>query len=824
VDIFIINMIPQSLSGETNQDSEPNLSINPANPQQIAATAFTPDPLLGNQAPIFVSSDGGQSWALNLIVPGAGTGIGFYLPTADITLRFGGKSNVLYAGIIRGDTVVMNILRTANFLNPAPMTLLEARGPFKKEDQPWVTATTAQSVPGAPDRVYVGNNDFNTTPTGTVDLSLNAATAPPPAGFAPHPLTARIPAGGQNGPSIRPVVHPDGTVYVGYFNWLTPSAIPFSADVVMARDDHWGQGATPFADLLDADGFAGVRLAQGVQIPWANFAFLGQNRVGSHLAVAVDPRDSSTVYIAWADFPTGVAPYSIHLRRSVDRGVTWSGDLRLIPNGINPALAINAEGHVGFLYQTLTNSGATWETHIEISRNGFAGQWWTAVLASTPANAPAATFQPYLGDYVYLEALGRDFFGVFSASNTPDKANFPNGVTYQRNANFTTKTLLNVNNLTPVPVSIDPFFFKITVKPPRVATVIANSGSFSTTCLGDFVDQELIINNAGFARLVITNITSSLSDFEVPVVAIYPLEVEGGDSIDIPIRFRPTSFGPKAATLTIFSNDPTGPHTVAVSGLCGSPRLALLLADTGEFGRVCVGSFADAPLILSNSGVCPLSVTAIVSSAADFLVPEVLAYPLSIAAGSFLPVPIRFKPASFGAKAATITVSSNDPASPQMIGVSGYAPSGKLAITGSTIFGGVPCGCRVQRVLSVCNVGGCELHVTRVGFKRKRRHFRLINNPFPATLHPGSCLDVVIQYIATEVVSRSCELIVECNDPHDPVRCLDVIAWTIRDCCGEKKKDCCGKCECECCCGGGRGRGDEYEDDDRHEDRDEDGE
>jgi hypothetical protein len=58
-------------------------------------------------------------------------------------------------------------------------------------------------------------------------------------------------------------------------------------------------------------------------------------------------------------------------------------------------------------------------------------------------------------------AVGQTFFGIFSANNSPNMANFPNGVKYQRNANFNTHTLLNVNNSSPVAVSIDPFFFKV---------------------------------------------------------------------------------------------------------------------------------------------------------------------------------------------------------------------------------------------------------------------------------------------------------------------------------------------------------------------------
>src|ERR1044071_2958541 len=42
--VFLINMIPRALSGESHQDSEPHLTVNPSNPLQIVGTAFTPDP------------------------------------------------------------------------------------------------------------------------------------------------------------------------------------------------------------------------------------------------------------------------------------------------------------------------------------------------------------------------------------------------------------------------------------------------------------------------------------------------------------------------------------------------------------------------------------------------------------------------------------------------------------------------------------------------------------------------------------------------------------------------------------------------------------
>jgi hypothetical protein len=153
---------------------------------------------------------------------------------------------------------------------------------------------------------------------------------------------------------------------------------------------------------------------------------------------------------------------TIHVRRSTNRGVTWTADLLAIPNATNAALAINSAGVVGLLYQQVIGAGAAqrWVTHLQRSGNG--GVTWTdLVLATVPATTPVKTFDPYIGDYDHLVAVGPRFYGIFSANNTPNMANFPNGVVYQRNANFTTHTLLNVNKAAPVAPSIDPFFFKL---------------------------------------------------------------------------------------------------------------------------------------------------------------------------------------------------------------------------------------------------------------------------------------------------------------------------------------------------------------------------
>ena len=147
--ISVVNIVPQSLSGETNQDSEPSITVNPANPDEILISAFTPNPFssTGN-APVFVSTDGGSTWSLNIVVLSQSS-------TGDITASFGGGGR-LYSGILRRPgSLRLNISRgTSSVLATAFVDRTNV-------DQPFTKAGIVSSGPAAGhDRVYVGVNDL----------------------------------------------------------------------------------------------------------------------------------------------------------------------------------------------------------------------------------------------------------------------------------------------------------------------------------------------------------------------------------------------------------------------------------------------------------------------------------------------------------------------------------------------------------------------------------------------------------------------------------------------------------------------------------------
>jgi hypothetical protein len=338
---------------------------------------------------------------------------------------------------------------------------------------------------------------------------------------------------------------------------------------------------------------------------------------------------------------------------------------------------------------------------------------------------------------------------------------------------------------------------------------IADSGDFGDVCLGEFVDRDLVLDNRGPCELQIFGITASSPAFQVPAVLSYPLVVAAGSSMTLPIRFLPTSLGSVAATIQITSNDPASPKSLRVSGNAPPPRLVVAVPDAGGFGKTCLGDFRDELLTLSNSGQCPLTISAITSSSGDFIVPQTMTFPVVIGAGGDLELILRFQPSHFGPSGGTITIISDDPASPFVLTVTGHTPSGTLALTGTTKFGGVELGHRALQTLSICNTGDCDLHVTEVAFlppcpcdeeKRKpcgcpsqcgchgsKHHhhteedeshrcnqcclnFQIITNPFPATVHPGSCLGVLIEYIPTCDSAACCELVIESDDQNQPTR------------------------------------------------------
>ncbi len=451
LNIKIINMIPNVLSGEIHQDSEPFLAVQLDTTDNMIGSAFTVNPNGAGQptAPIYRSIDAGDTWQLINIIASQGS-------TRDITIAMI-DSSFLVAGILRdpaaiGANITQSLQSSASFWLNNTLAVNSLRN---DTDQPFTKMYNVNDT----GYVFVGTNDTGLpgAQSATLDISRDYGQ-----NYNSFLIENRNPDS-QDAPSIRPSMSEDGTVYAGYARYRRRVVNQRFWDITVVRDDNYGRGNNPFQDLVDPnDNIVGCVVDTGRIVIWNNGQALGQHRVGSNLVLAAHPKKSDIVYIGWAD-TIGTGSHNLHIRVSKDRGQTWSDDLAVFTDAIAPAMAVSNTGVVGILYHQLVGTGANqrWEVKLwqMIPKRGIRR---VVTLAKTPANQPVVAWQPYLGDYTGLVAIDGEFRGVFSANNNPDLDNFPQGVTYQRNANFTTKTLTDGTGAN-VNISIDPFYFKVNI-------------------------------------------------------------------------------------------------------------------------------------------------------------------------------------------------------------------------------------------------------------------------------------------------------------------------------------------------------------------------
>ncbi len=136
---------------------------------------------------------------------------------------------------------------------------------------------------------------------------------------------------------------------------------------------------------------------------------------------------------------------------------------------------------------------------------------------------------------------------------------------------------------------------------PAIAVNLQDGLQFVTVCHGPKV-LALQVFNVGTRDLMVLRVTSlGSSDFSVLVPPSLPLAIAPGAQVDFTIEYDPTTRGvPEMATIQITSNDPVTPnYDVVATGQGAAGSIATVIADHGDFGSCCVGSFVDECLIVN---------------------------------------------------------------------------------------------------------------------------------------------------------------------------------------------------------------------------------
>src|SRR5215471_6391263 len=435
VPIRLIDVIPNISSGESGQQSESSLAVNPTNANQIVLqSGFTN---------YFSTANGGAAWSLFQNIS-----------NNDASLDWSPGGNA-YTSVLNAAARSISTFTSTNPVTGPPLGLLPTSvysTTISIPDQPWVVTTRVNAT----DRIYVGFNDLSLFPrTASVRASIDNGLT-----WNNVVIERVTPGAGQDGPPIRLAASSDGSmVYAAFLRWNSGSIPNFPGNVIIVRDDN---GALTFNAL----GANGVNASGNVTFPFSSTSgcpgaatCLGAERLGSGLAIAVDPNNGRKVFVAF-DVVSGGSTRTIVVR-SLDGGLNWTQVFTTTVQSGIPALSVATNGTVGLLYTTFENGMLV--THFLQTTNDFATTQ-DEILSRFVSNNPVKAFDPYIGDFQDLQAIDNIFFGTFSASNNANGtlAVFPQGITFLRNftgtpnqPNFQLTNLAGGN----VSASIDPFFF-----------------------------------------------------------------------------------------------------------------------------------------------------------------------------------------------------------------------------------------------------------------------------------------------------------------------------------------------------------------------------
>lgn len=459
--IKIVDLIPVGDSAETDPNAEPSLAVNPFNPNQIIAGAFTGTAEAdGSLTTVFFASlNGGATW----------NDYGS-LGTNDKSLAWLADGSGFDGSTLTSDNNILTFSGTTT----GSFTLTNTFAPVSPDDldQPWIRT-------GPSSHVYVAYNNLNNfNPSGpgktaSVNVSIDGGQT-----FTPATIDRVGGGAGQDAPAVRVAVN-GNTVYAGFTRWVSQidtdssGEARYTSQVVVVRSDNGG------ADSFTALGVGGIgSVVSTVFGLFANTAnaplTLGQERTASDMAIAVDPSNASHVVVAYSDAPgtTGSGQLQLIVADSIDGGATWSTQFTTSSTlrAAQPALAILRSGTIGFLYDSYTpsvtnpDSGGVLAQHFMETTDDFGPHTVDTVLATETNQTPSSSVTPYLGDFFDLTGVGSTFYGVFSASNKDNGTNavFTGNVTFQRDFTGipgTSNFQLTDGSGGNVDASIDPYFF-----------------------------------------------------------------------------------------------------------------------------------------------------------------------------------------------------------------------------------------------------------------------------------------------------------------------------------------------------------------------------
>lgn len=273
---------------------------------------------------------------------------------------------------------------------------------------------------------------------------------------------------------------------------------------------------------------------------------------------------------------------------------------------------------------------------------------------------------------------------------------------------------------------------------------------------------NVAVTNQGQAPLTISSGTVA-APFAVTSL---PVIVPSGQTLSVPVTYAPTVEGPNSATLTLNCDDPATPQVqVSLTGTGIAPKLSVT-PTTLSFPDTTVGaSSAPQTVTLSNPGSGPLTLKAHTITG-PFTTQGLM--PSQIAQGAQRTFSVQFVPTAPGAITGSVSLPSNDAASPATVSLSGTARAPSLAATPTSHnFGNTDLATQPTVQVTLTNNGDARLDISSFSITGANAgDFSLVGPPGTPTAiaASGGTLSLTVRFAPKDHGARAATLVVASNN------------------------------------------------------------
>jgi hypothetical protein len=269
-------------------------------------------------------------------------------------------------------------------------------------------------------------------------------------------------------------------------------------------------------------------------------------------------------------------------------------------------------------------------------------------------------------------------------------------------------------------------YFRDVVFTPNVSAGLTSAPAnlnLGNVNVGSSVSQTIIVTNTASSAVTISKLATTGTGVTASGITV-PFALGAGKQASLKVTFTPPSMGTVNGSVIVSSTtgtagtssaSSTSNLTIALSGVGMQPQISVVPTSV-SFGSVAVGVSNTQTLTIKDSGNANLIISQGTITGGGFGITGPT-LPATLTPGQSLAFSVRFSPSSASSTTGTVSIASNAPQSPLLVGLSGTGVSQSLQLSANPsalAFGNVTQGSSSKQSVTLTNTGNSSVSVSNL--------------------------------------------------------------------------------------------------------------